>query len=218
MTAHPGGVLLKRLDSAGESNCENWTAGLTLSHPGTLPTDRADLTALLLSLYGFQMGRYSSPMAGSSMKFATLVTICLLNHWYSTNTVSSLALCPHCRLLLSIDLVYSWSKSIYKYRTLLPSLQYLRVCPLPSPVPPISPFSSPAFTVQADSLLLFYPVDSCPPIHPLLSEGLFTLGLAAHTSLIPMLTATDSRTHSQLHEDKQAKQKGPITERSKKRD
>lgn len=45
---------------------------MTLSHPGSLPTDRADLAALLLSPYGFQIDRHDSPVAWSSVTFDTV--------------------------------------------------------------------------------------------------------------------------------------------------
>lgn len=86
------------------------------------------------------------------------------------------------------------SRCKFTFRCRLAFLQHLCVCPPPPPVPPTPPFFSPALTVQADSLLLLCPVCSCSPILPLLPEGLFMLGMAAHTSLTPRLRATISQT------------------------
>lgn len=124
----------------------------------------------------------------------------LLHQWqfvYSSTdcAVSSQMLCPHCHWSFCIDFVYSWCKSIYRCGTPLFSFTVRYISSsvyvfvrfqvhLPLFLPLLLS-SHPAFIVLADSPLLFYPVISCSPIHPLLPEGLFMLGLAARTSLTP---------------------------------
>lgn len=80
LTVQPGDIFLKCLDS-DESNSLKWAAGLTLSHPGTLPVDRSDLAAFTLTPYVFEIGRPNPPVAWSCMTFDTLMRICLSKQW-----------------------------------------------------------------------------------------------------------------------------------------
>lgn len=91
LTVQPGDIFLKCLDS-DESNSLKWAAGLTLSHPGTLPVDRSDLAAFTLTPYVFEIGRPNPPVAWSCMTFDTLIV-------YPSGdcAVSSQTLCPHCQ-------------------------------------------------------------------------------------------------------------------------
>lgn len=189
LTVQRGGIFLKCLDS-DESNCLKWAAGLTLSHPGTLPVDRSDLAAFTLTPYVFEIGRPNSPVAWSCMTFDTLMRICLFKRRLCrvlSDTLPTLS-----AIATYTDLIQSCCKGNLKKKKCLTHsfflISFSTICVFvvsstQCSLPPTSPFFFTAFIVLADSPLLLYPVISCSPIHPVLPKGLFMLGLAAHTSL-----------------------------------
>lgn len=145
------------------------------------------------------MDRRSSPMAGSTVTSDTPEAICLLEHW----------LCRALSVALTTHTAEQGDHNVLTCVNLYRGVYFLlRLCVCPS-----LPFVSPTSIVLAESPFLFYPMLSCSPSHPLLPMGLFTLGLAAHTSLSHQAERHRSQSYTELHQDIQAMQKGPVTEK-----
>lgn len=177
LTVQPGDIFLKCLDS-DESNSLKWAAGLTLSHPGTLPVDRSDLAAFTLTPYVFEIGRPNPPVAWSCMTFDTLMRICLSKRWLCrvlSDTLPTLS-----AIATYTDLIHSCCKGNF---LIFPQF----VCLLSAPpnvlyLPPLHSFLPPSLFWQ--TVLSCFIQSSL--VHPSIlfsPKGLFMLGLAAHTSL-----------------------------------
>lgn len=178
LTAQLGSIFLKPLDS-GESNHKKWAAGLTLSHLGTSPTDRGWLGSIPSVTLWFSKGQ-TQLTCGWLLRDISYASDNLF-------TRALIVLCPlRCPDHAVIDVLTLFILGVNPYTGVEHFFLLLSVCPFSRPSTPLpltSPFFSSAFIVLADSPLLFYPVISCSPIHPLPPVGFFMLGLAAHTSL-----------------------------------